>query len=42
MSYFEPADPKQHELANKGEDVPDYCANCGAEFHAHTNGKCPR
>lgn len=39
---FVPADSKQHELGNLGHDVPDYCATCGSEFMAHTNGVSPR
>lgn len=24
-----------------GEDIPDPCANCGADCMDHTNGRCP-
>lgn len=38
---FSPRDKREHERGNAGEEVPDYCANCGRPFMDHTNGKCP-
>jgi len=40
-SYFRPADKREHERGNNGEDVPDYCANCRVPFMEHHNGRCP-
>lgn len=40
-TYFVPRDEREHRLANQGQELPDYCANCGNQFMAHTNGECP-
>jgi hypothetical protein len=40
-SHFKPAYAKAHARAARGENVQDYCINCGAEFMEHTNGVCP-
>lgn len=40
-TYFKPKDKEEHERGNEGEDVPDYCKNCGSPFLDHINGKCP-
>lgn len=40
MTHFRPISEAEHERGNRGEDVPDYCANCGKPFMEHTNGKC--
>lgn len=39
-SHFAPANEKEHERANRGLDVPDYCRYCGHPFMEHTNGRC--
>lgn len=41
MSHFAPRDPAEHELGNRGEDVPDYCRHCGHPFMEHVNSRCP-
>lgn len=46
---FEPADPEEHEASNEGRDyngtptydLQDFCT-CGAAFHSHYNGWCPK
>ena len=42
MNFFEPMDPKEHELCKQGVDLPDYCRNCGRAFFDHSNGVCPK
>jgi len=39
---FVPTNEHQHALANAGQEVPDWCKNCGYDFALHTNGRCPQ
>lgn len=40
MKHFAPSSEDQHAKANRGNDVQDYCRNCGQPFMAHINGTC--
>lgn len=42
MSHFRPQNEKEHHAGQRGEDVSDWCANCGAPFLEHENSKCPK
>ncbi len=39
-TYFTPASEAEHRRGCRGEDVPDYCANCYRPYMEHRNGQC--
>ena len=41
MSFFVPANKKDHELVMKGYSVPDLCLICGNPYHHHPASVCP-
>lgn len=41
MSHFSPRDTAEHQRGNRGEEVADYCRECGRPFMEHSNSRCP-